>query len=261
MNACTSNSYRKFGGPTGATGTPGHERLSHPESGASGGPVAKNRDSETGTRGHGPIAALFVATTLASWSSDQPHRFARDVQIDDTAYRQLDAEYYAWLRSRMNLARMAAKASKIAQDAYDALRSRFNAIHEWAMERFGERALSAAVLSLDARIYRAPLAETDPPVGNCDASSGVNPAIAAVDAIADEALALGWSRERLYATGNGPFDPRRGLICHLKPGDRIGEVTAQSIEVILSAPPEVRHRFYNPDVEQPWIVRVAEQKK
>jgi hypothetical protein len=83
-------------------------------------------------------------------------------------------------------------------------------------------------------------------------------AIGLVDAIWDCALALGWKRERLYATGgNGIFDPNRGLVCFLKPGDRIGEVTAQSIEIIHPLPSEVRHRFYNPDVDQPWIRRVS----
>ena len=46
-------------------------------------------------------------------------------------------------------------------------------------------------------------------------------------------------------------------ICYLKPGDRIGEVTLQSIEIIHPLPSEVRHRFYNPDVDQPWIRRVT----
>ena len=78
-----------------------------------------------------------------------------------------------------------------------------------------------------------------------------------VDTIAQKALALGWSRDRLYATGKGPFDPTRGLICYLKPGDRIGEVTMHSIEIVHPLPSGVRHRFYNPDVDQPWIRRVT----
>lgn len=79
-----------------------------------------------------------------------------------------------------------------------------------------------------------------------------------VDSISELALSLGWRRERLYATGgNGIFDPNRGLVCLLKPGDRIGEVAAQSIEIIHPLPSEVRHRFYNPDVDQPWIRRVS----
>ncbi len=81
-----------------------------------------------------------------------------------------------------------------------------------------------------------------------------------VDVISERALALGWSRDRLYANGKGLFDQNRGLICYLKPGDRIGEVAAQSIEIIHRLPSEVRHRFYNPETDQPWIIRVAEKK-
>jgi len=76
--------------------------------------------------------------------------------------------------------------------------------------------------------------------------------VALVDGIAESALAIGWKHERLYGIGSGAFDPRRGLVCYLKAGDRIGEVTMHSIEIIHPLPAEVRHRFYNPDVEQPW---------
>lgn len=77
-------------------------------------------------------------------------------------------------------------------------------------------------------------------------------AIAAVDTIAEKALTLGWKRERQY--GTGPlFSPERGFICYLKPGDRLGEGTLQSIEIIGPPATEVRQHFWNPDVDQPWI--------
>ena len=83
-----------------------------------------------------------------------------------------------------------------------------------------------------------------------------------VDAISESALSLGWKHERLYGKGeNGIFDPRRGLVCFLKPGNRIGEVALQSIEIIGPPPSEVRQRFYNPDVDQPWIKRIDVEKK
>ena len=77
-----------------------------------------------------------------------------------------------------------------------------------------------------------------------------------VDAICERALALGWKRERLYGTGRGRlFSQDRGLVSFLRPGDRIGEVSLQAIEIIGPPPTEVRQRFYNPDVDQPWIRR------
>ncbi|MBI4905136.1 MAG: hypothetical protein HY820_15990 [Acidobacteria bacterium] len=201
---------------------------------------------------------MFVATTLESWATDQPHVFASDVQISDTAYRRLDPEYYAWLRSRMNLAKMAADAGRLGSDQFDELRSRFNAMHTWAMEHFGELALSEAVRTLDARDYRPPVAEPDTPRRTPGAAEvAFGHALALVDAIRDRALALGWTHDSLYATGGSSrftMGRERGLVCYLRPDDRIGEVTTHSIEIILVN--NVRQRFYNPNIDQPWIRRV-----
>jgi hypothetical protein len=207
-----------------------------------------------------------VATSLEIWSTDRPQWFARDAQIDDTVYRRLDPEYYVWLRSRMVLAKKAAAAGHLDTAAFEESRVRFNAVHGWAIRQFGEEQLLAALQSLATGDYEPPLAEEESkPVplrrSARSAAEHVPPEAAAlVDAISENALALGWNRERLYATGNGHFDPRRGLICYLKPGDRIGEVTLHSIEIIHPLPSEVRHRFYNPDVDQPWIRRVTTEK-
>jgi hypothetical protein len=211
-----------------------------------------------------PTKLLFVSSTLLTWSTETPERFARDFQINDTMYRRLDPEYYAWLRSRMVIAKKAAAAGQIDGMAFEELRKRFNAVHEWAVGHFGEDRLLEAVRMLRAD-YRPPVPEDDhtrdslPQVRRSDHVSAE--AIAMVDVIAEQALALGWTRERLFDPGKGLFDPQRGLVCFLKPGDRIGEVTAQSIEIIHPLPSEVRHRFYNPDVEQPWIIRIDGEKK
>ncbi len=98
-----------------------------------------------------PWTALFVSTSLDTWTTGQPEIFARDVQIDDAAYRRLDPEYYAWLRSRMNLAKLAAQAGRLGEEEFEELRGKFNAVHEWAMAHFGEDALREAVRNSDAR--------------------------------------------------------------------------------------------------------------
>ena len=222
--------------------------------------MSSDANSGTGTPEHRTPFALFVSTALGSWTTDQAHVFARDVQIDDTAFRRLDPEYYAWLRSRMNLARSAHQAGQIGGEAYDELRSKFNGIHEWALAHFGERVLAEAVRILDARDYQPPAAEPDKPPNspvkrNADASGSAE-SIAMVDAICVRALALGWKRERLYGTGHHRLlSQDRGLVSFLRPGDWIGEVTLQSIEIVGPPPSEVRQRFYNPDVDQPWMRR------
>jgi hypothetical protein len=210
---------------------------------------------------------LFVSTALDTWVTEHPAAFARDVQIDDIAYRRLDPEYYVWLRSRMMLAKTAASAGQIGVDAFDELRHRFNAIHLWAVEHFGEQTLIAAVRGVSHGEYHPPTPEPEQQraiVPECSDRNTVlvSPESAAlVDAIRDRALALGWTHESLYQTRGSmrfPLGSDYGLICYLKPGDRIGDVTTHSIEVIL--PDNVCQRFYNPNVDQPWIRRVAREK-
>ena len=216
--------------------------------------------SAVGVAPDGPSPdCLFVSSTLATWATANPEWFARDVQINDTMYRRLDPEYYAWLRSRMVLAKQAATAGKLAAPAFEDLRVRFNAVHEWALEHFGEERLLEAVRTMRAADYKPPLAEDDgprvPAPRSRDGNHVAPEAVAMVDAISERALSLGWKHERLYgAGGRGIFDPRRGLVRYLKPSDRIGEVTVQAIEIILKD--GVRQHFYNPDVDQPWVKRI-----
>ena len=94
---------------------------------------------------------LFVSSTLSTWTTAQPEWFARDFQINDTVYRRLDPEYYAWLRSRMVLAKAAASSGRLDGAAFEDLRVRFNAVHEWAIRHFGEEQLLAAVRASSCR--------------------------------------------------------------------------------------------------------------
>lgn len=81
-----------------------------------------------------------------------------------------------------------------------------------------------------------------------------------VDEIRDQALALGWTHERLYFSDGydrRPLAAGYGLVCYVGTEERIGEVTRQSIELIGPTPTGARSRFYNSDVEQPWVKRTA----
>jgi hypothetical protein len=127
--------------------------------------------------------------------------------------------------------------------------------------------LLEAVRRLNPRDYVAPVAEGHTgrtPVALRSATSmehsrpaGVRPeAVAMVDAIREQALSLGWTDQALYRI---PEDRRAGLqlgsglVCYLREGWRIGDVTCRWVELIGPPPLQVRQRFYNPDVEQPWI--------
>ena len=201
---------------------------------------------------------LFVSTSLTTWTTANPKQFARDFQINDTVYRRLDPEYYAWLRSRMVVAKKAATAGHLPPAAFEELRVRFNTVHAWAVERFGESCLLDAIRNLDARDYAPPVTEPDaPPRAPQSVVSPLQEALALVDEIRDRAFALGWTHESLYAHAGShrtAIGMNRGLVCFLNATDKIGEVTTHSIEIIL--PNNVRQRFYNPNVDQPWIRRV-----
>jgi hypothetical protein len=207
--------------------------------------------------------ALYVATDLRSWRTEEPLAFCRDVQINDTAYRRLDPEYFAWLRSRLTLAEEAAGLGRIDPAGFEELRGRFQAIEAWALDHFGPQAVLAAIRTLEPGVYVPPRAEADgrrpqPPARD---DEKIKRAIRLVDAIRDRALELGWSLERLYrhkGFHNRPFAAEYGLVCYLGPQDRIGEVASRSIEIIL--PNNVRQRFYNPEAGQPWIRRTSREK-
>jgi len=227
-------------------------------------------------------AALYVATNLESWETTTPKYFARDVSVDDTCYRLLDPDYYAWLKYKMALARKAADSGRISSSAFETLRTRFNDIHTWAVNRFGEDALLRAIQSLDVKAYSPPLLETfgqivqccpeqaEPEKTSSPDSQNVYPkngewqfahevspgAIPMVDAIRDHAVSLGWSEARLYQNRGClrfPYGQDYGLVCFLDGNVRIGEVTRQSIEIVGTTSKENRLKFYNPDVDQPWL--------
>lgn len=209
----------------------------------------------------GADEALYVATDLSFWETDSPSAFSMDVQVNDTAYRRLDPEYFAWLRSRLALAKEAASLGRIDAAAFEELRGRFSGIEAWALDHFGPQAVLAAIRSLEPRAYIPPKAEEDrrraePPVRE---DEKIKRAIRLVDAIRERAIELGWTLERLYrheGYHKRPFMGDYGLVCYVGMQDRIGEVTRQSIEIIGPPPRETRLRFYNPDVGQPWIRRV-----
>lgn len=215
---------------------------------------------------------MYVSTSLEQWITNEPAIFARDVQIDDTAYRRLDPEYYAWLRSKMTIAKSAVAAGKLPASQFDDLRARFNVMQDWATVTFGEPRLLEAIRTLDARKYAPPIAEpwtehrpwpVASPSGN-DKGFFTQPvsdhAMRCVTAIRDRALALGWTNEALYQARGRlrfPFSGDYGLVCFLEPEDRIGTVAGDSIEIIGPPPQGFRSHFYNPDFEHPWNRRRA----
>ena len=117
-------------------------------------------------------ACLYVSTALDTWCTDHPEMFARDFQINDTCYRRLDPEYFAWLRSGMVRANAAAVGGRIPVAAFDDARARFNAIQEWAIEHHGEPVSLEAIRRLRPETYPLPVVE---PLAPATSSAQVSP--------------------------------------------------------------------------------------
>jgi hypothetical protein len=209
----------------------------------------------------------WVSTDLRILRPEPAWRLAPDFSVDARCYRKLDPEYFAWLRRRMLEVKAAHKAGRVSQAAFDELRTRFNELQEIAIALFGEKALQNAIRASGAADYRPPAADAFS--GRSVAKQQAIPekaarphgvrsragAEAAVDAVRDQALELGWTRESLYGR-SAPGKPgiRRDLVTAMcRPGTRIGQVTRQWIEIIGPPPHENILRLYNPAVEQPWV--------
>ncbi len=220
------------------------------------------------------VHLLYVATDLDSWETDSPEPDL-DAICERVGYRRLDPPYYAWLRSRMVDARRAHDRAQVADAAYELLRCRFNAVHEWAVTHLGEARLAEAVRESVVGTYRPPqieewcpeTAEVPPAPTHRFPAEGewrfAHPvraeAVAQVDAIREQALALGWTEAGLYQNRSQfrfPVGEEYGLVCCLGRRDRIGEVTAASVEIVSRT--GSRSRVYNRAVPQPWLRRVGE---
>lgn len=101
---------------------------------------------------------LMVATDLDSWEADDP-RFGYEIG-EDPVYRMLDASFYAWLRHRMENARVAHGSRRLDDQTFETLRTRFNTIHTWAVRHIGEDALRRAIRTTNVKSYVPPSEQT-----------------------------------------------------------------------------------------------------
>jgi hypothetical protein len=220
-------------------------------------------------------AALYVSSRLGVREAMSSPR-GEHLSEGGEEFRLLTPEWYAWLRSRMEKARAAHQAGTLAAEAWEALRGPFNDIHGWAVARYGEQALREAMERAGkgkggsepgnesqghGKAVRAPVVSPAPaPVpatqtfrfpahGNFRFFERVTPeAVAAVDAIRDQALALGWTLPQLYQNQGNlkfPCGPEWGLVSLLGDGKQLGEVTRQYIEIIYPGPRGSRSRYHN----------------
>jgi len=208
-------------------------------------------------------SVLYVSTELDTWETSTPEP-DQDQICERCGYRRLDPVYYAWLRHRMAVAQQFRRSGRLSVEQYQLWRTRFNGVHAWALARFGEGVLVAAVEALDPKAYQPPRVQDWEPMpqseqaparahlfpadGDWPFTEPVSPeAVAMVDAIRDHALALGWSEAALYQNRGRlrfPVGGDYGLVCFLPAGSGIGEVVEHSIVIVM--PSGSRLRFYRP---------------
>lgn len=255
-----------------------------------------------------PLDVVFVATDLAVLREAVAPAGIDDVTIGGKTYRPLDPEYYAWLRRKMELAKTACDRGKLSPKAFDALRIRFNLLHDQALALFGESALLEAIEHLDPKTYAVPgshgtqsadisaeipkssgdsrgvVSEPKPRCSRAsdgipevrESSSEIQPtscsparsrrpssfpekaspslpfdrkvtreAVRQVDAVREQALALGWTEAELYQTRGRfafPCGPHYGLVCFVGVGQTLGSITSESIEICIQGGRSLR--FY-----------------
>lgn len=204
---------------------------------------------------------LFVSSNLNVVAAHREENNLSERSIDGLVHRALDPAYYAWLRSRIDVSAHATDAHEMPMETYDNVLTKFDGIHRWATHTFGKDALRQAMESLDVNRYRSPSERTltdclasiykFPKDGSWALSQPIAPRIVSmVDGIAPNAMALGWTKSSLYQNrGNVKFPCGKdwGLVCFIREGDRLGQVTKEAIEIIGSAPGASPLKFYNPN--------------
>ena len=98
----------------------------------------------------------FVATDLIELDWPIMPTSLQDIAIEGKVYRPLTPEYFAWLRHQMQKARNQTARGKMPAANFDALRTRFNALLDRAIDLFGESALEDAFEAMDPKSYSWP---------------------------------------------------------------------------------------------------------
>jgi hypothetical protein len=221
--------------------------------------------------------ATFVSTSMCVAHKDAQHIVSELIYVGDAPHYRLTPLFWAYLRHAFDNATRACATGKLGGDTYSELLDRLSRVYNMAHTQYDAEDLNAArrqfTLSQWHRHCERLAQALTPGENVIDADTGSThrahrfpayaagacrpvskTALALVDSIRDKALAAGWSINQLYR--NVGIDYRDwGLVCCLGPSETIGEITGQYIEIVLnsqSAPPRSL-RFYNNDVEQPWL--------
>jgi len=211
---------------------------------------------------------MYVATNLSYFVTDHGDLLARDVIFEGVTYRQLDTEFYTWLRYKMGQVKKLNDHSRVSDEDYNEIKDEYSRIRSFAKDHFGANRLITAWKIFDPENYIPPgfdeefldESASNPPSpylipedGSFPFTHPVAPEdISKVDTIKDEAQALGWMDMQLYQNRGRfafPCGQDYGLVCFLAGEKRIGEVTKDYIEILSSKARGIKYRFFNPLTE------------
>jgi len=215
-----------------------------------------------------PSTIPFVSTFLKVINVKPTSKDQLTVISNDITYYRLTPDYFAWLHHRMVLAQKKHQAGKITPNVYREITDRFNSILEIGFSIFSKVTLKDAVRSFNVKTYKLPVHHSPwifPTTGSWNVTHPVSEAaVNMVKTIEERALTAGWTKARLYQNRGRfsfPCGEDYGLVCFLKNGQTIGEITERYIEIIGPPPNQSVLRFYNPDAEQPWKRKIEPEQE
>ncbi len=208
-------------------------------------------------------AATFVSTSICVVTRGEVHATDEIVYDNGIPHYRLTPLFWSYLCHAFNNATRACEAGKLDAATYSELLNRISLIYNAALAQFSAEALKSAERTFTPAKWKRHCERltrdtqsieyednTDMPTGRHPVSKTV---LALVDAIRDQAIALGWTMHQLYCNvriANRDW----GLVCYIGPEDRLGTITRQSIEIVhrTAAGTHSLH-FYNHEVEQTWL--------
>lgn len=231
---------------------------------------------------------ILVARDLDYFYEENINLWSDEPNIHGKIFRKIDSTYYLWLYTMLARARQSVQRDegKISYEHLQTMIKRFTEIHNLAMKIFGADKLKKALAKKTALrdykppILKAPISKTKTPAPTVNApiiptptpnsdscivkdDSGFTVFISAkaralVDAIADQAKALGWSKEALYGNKSKnrfPCGSNYGLACFLKTDNEIISVTEKFITIKSKSENNNKAvtNFFNPDASQHWL--------
>lgn len=208
--------------------------------------------------------ALYVATDLRCWEGECPadDEFSwEDVWRDGTTYRRLDPFYLAWIRSRVDRARVAAFHRDVDPSGLALVLEKYATVRAWGVDHFKAEHIKKAEEKLNPGRYLSPkqTGHRFPAEGEWNFCRWVSAdAVAKVQAIRKNAEARGWTEAQLFQNRGRlafPCGSSYGLVCFLRWNQEVGEVAPDFIEIL--GPESARSRFYNHTMDHLWIQRGA----